>query len=125
MSACPCPNCGSYRVESRLILVNPRNGRPQLRMTDLSLPILLVFIGTILYAAIESLLSPWRMVKGFGLIFLLLFLGTVLLLTVNYLTRDRYREMMRHNCLDCKKRWNTHIPSPKDVGLEIHHEEEH
>lgn len=105
-----CSRCGSYRVETRVGLVDPKTGRSHFRLTDLSLPVLLVFAGLILYAAISGLLSPSRVDNFFGVAFLGFFAFTLLLLLINYITRDHYVEMLRHTCLDCKNRWNDAIP---------------
>ncbi len=109
-----CSRCGSYRVETRIRLVDPKTGRPQFRLTDLSLPVLLVFAGLIVYAAVSGLLSPSRVDNFFGVAFLGFFGFTLLLLLINYITRDRYVEMLRHTCMDCKNRWNDAIPHPHE-----------
>lgn len=109
-----CPKCSSYRVVSRILLVNPKTGKAQFRLTDLSLPILMIFIGAILYAAIDSLISPSGVVdQAFGGIFLVIFLATVLSLTLGYITRDRFIERLRYICTECKNTWDFHIPPPR------------
>ncbi len=109
-----CPKCKSYRVTSRILLVDPKTGKAQFRLTDLSLPILMIFIGAILYAAIDSLLSPAGIVdQAFGGIFLAIFLATVASLTIGYITRSRYIERLRYVCTECKTTWDYHIPPPR------------
>ncbi len=105
-----CDRCGSYRVETRLRLVDPKTGRGHFRFTDLSWPVLLIFAGLILYAAVDGLLSPSQVSNFFGLAFLGFFAFTLLMLLINYMFRDRYVEMLRHTCMDCKNKWNDAIP---------------
>jgi len=105
-----CSQCGSYRIESRITLISPKNNKAQFRLTDLSLPFVLVFITAILYAAIDTLLSKDGVGTTFGIVFLLLFLITVIMLLIAYIRRGHFVEKLRYRCTECKHHWDIYVP---------------